>query len=143
MRVGVVLDGRRTASEIAELARLAETHGFSHVWLSGGARTKDHFVRLALAAAETRAYGSALSRRQSAWDAPARRAAGRRGDDDRHAGRLSGLLDRPGPRRACGGRARSAAVHAQQLVRVERPGDPRGGPALGPSAARLSALLHS
>src|SRR5256712_8317174 len=54
MRVGVVLDGRRTAAEIAELARLAETHGFSHVWLSGGARTKDHFVRLALAAAATR-----------------------------------------------------------------------------------------
>jgi alkanesulfonate monooxygenase SsuD/methylene tetrahydromethanopterin reductase-like flavin-dependent oxidoreductase (luciferase family) len=54
MRVGVVLDGRRTAGEIAELARLAETRGFSHVWLSGGARTKDHFVRLALAAAATR-----------------------------------------------------------------------------------------
>jgi alkanesulfonate monooxygenase SsuD/methylene tetrahydromethanopterin reductase-like flavin-dependent oxidoreductase (luciferase family) len=54
MRVGVVLDGRRSATEIAELARLAETHGFSHVWLSGGARTKDHFVRLALAAAATR-----------------------------------------------------------------------------------------
>jgi alkanesulfonate monooxygenase SsuD/methylene tetrahydromethanopterin reductase-like flavin-dependent oxidoreductase (luciferase family) len=54
MRVGVVLDGRRSAAEIAELARLAETSGFSHVWLSGGARTKDHFVRLALAAAATR-----------------------------------------------------------------------------------------
>src|SRR6185369_9312223 len=54
MRVGVVLDGRRSAAEIAELARLAETYGFSHVWLSGGARTKDHFVRLALAAAATR-----------------------------------------------------------------------------------------
>jgi len=54
MKVGVVLDGRRSASEIAELARLAETHGFSHVWLSGGARTKDHFVRLAVAAAATR-----------------------------------------------------------------------------------------
>ncbi|HXL45708.1 MAG TPA: LLM class flavin-dependent oxidoreductase [Candidatus Binatia bacterium] len=54
MRVGVVLDGRRSAAEIAELARLAETNGFSHVWLSGGARTKDHFVRLALAAAATR-----------------------------------------------------------------------------------------
>jgi alkanesulfonate monooxygenase SsuD/methylene tetrahydromethanopterin reductase-like flavin-dependent oxidoreductase (luciferase family) len=53
MNVGVVLDGRRSASEIAELARLAEGHGFSHVWLSGGARTKDHFVRLALAAAAT------------------------------------------------------------------------------------------
>ena len=53
MKVGVVLDGRRSASEIAELARLAEGHGFSHVWLSGGARTKDHFVRLALAAAAT------------------------------------------------------------------------------------------
>jgi alkanesulfonate monooxygenase SsuD/methylene tetrahydromethanopterin reductase-like flavin-dependent oxidoreductase (luciferase family) len=54
MRVGVVLDGRRSAAEIAELARLAETYGFSRVWLSGGARTKDHFVRLALAAAATR-----------------------------------------------------------------------------------------
>src|SRR6185503_2019976 len=54
MRVSVVLDGRRTAGEIAELARLAETYGFSHVWLSGGARTKDHFVRLAVAAAATR-----------------------------------------------------------------------------------------
>jgi alkanesulfonate monooxygenase SsuD/methylene tetrahydromethanopterin reductase-like flavin-dependent oxidoreductase (luciferase family) len=54
MRVGVVLDGRRSAAEIGELARLAETYGFSHVWLSGGARTKDHFVRLALAAAATR-----------------------------------------------------------------------------------------
>src|SRR5207245_1562358 len=50
MRVGVVLDGRRSAAEIAELARLAETYGLSHVWLSGGARTKDHFVRLAQAA---------------------------------------------------------------------------------------------
>jgi alkanesulfonate monooxygenase SsuD/methylene tetrahydromethanopterin reductase-like flavin-dependent oxidoreductase (luciferase family) len=54
MRVGVVLDGRRSAAEIAELTQLAETHGFSHAWLSGGARTKDHFVRLALAAAATR-----------------------------------------------------------------------------------------
>src|SRR5437879_6491876 len=54
MRVGVVLDGRRSAAEIAELARLAETYGLSHVWLSGGARTKDHFVRLALAAAAAR-----------------------------------------------------------------------------------------
>ena len=54
MRVGVVLDGRRSAAEIAELARLAETCGFSTVWLSAGARTKDHFVRLALAAAATR-----------------------------------------------------------------------------------------
>ncbi len=54
MRVSVVPDGRRTAAEIAELAQLAETYGFSHVWLSGGARTKDHFVRLAVAAAATR-----------------------------------------------------------------------------------------
>src|SRR5690242_9855192 len=54
MRVGLVLDGRRSAAEIAELARLAEGSGFSTIWLSGGARTKDHFVRLALAAAATR-----------------------------------------------------------------------------------------
>jgi alkanesulfonate monooxygenase SsuD/methylene tetrahydromethanopterin reductase-like flavin-dependent oxidoreductase (luciferase family) len=53
MKVGVVLDGRRTPAQVAELARLAETHGFSHVWLSAGARTKDHFVRLAVAAAST------------------------------------------------------------------------------------------
>src|SRR2546427_4119916 len=53
MKIGVVLDGRRTAAEVAELARLAEARGFSHVWLSGGARTKDHFVRLAVAAAAT------------------------------------------------------------------------------------------
>ena len=44
-----MLDGRRSASEVAELARLAETHGFSSVWLSGGADEEDHFVRLALA----------------------------------------------------------------------------------------------
>jgi alkanesulfonate monooxygenase SsuD/methylene tetrahydromethanopterin reductase-like flavin-dependent oxidoreductase (luciferase family) len=54
MRVGLVLDGRRSAAEISELAQLAETYGFSSVWLSGGARTKDHFVRLAVAAARTR-----------------------------------------------------------------------------------------
>src|SRR5262245_1048367 len=54
MRVSVVLDGRRSASEIAELAQLAETYGFSHARLSGGARTKDHFVRLAVAGASTR-----------------------------------------------------------------------------------------
>src|SRR5258705_13514782 len=57
MKVGVVLDGRRSASEIAELARLAEAHGFSHVWLSGGARTKDHFVRLALGPPRTARAG--------------------------------------------------------------------------------------
>jgi alkanesulfonate monooxygenase SsuD/methylene tetrahydromethanopterin reductase-like flavin-dependent oxidoreductase (luciferase family) len=54
MKVGVVLDGRRSAAEIAELAQLAEASGLSHVWLGAGARTKDHFVRLAVAAAATR-----------------------------------------------------------------------------------------
>jgi alkanesulfonate monooxygenase SsuD/methylene tetrahydromethanopterin reductase-like flavin-dependent oxidoreductase (luciferase family) len=54
MKVGVVLSPRASAPEVAELAQLAEAHGLSHVWLSGGARTKDHFVRLALAAAATR-----------------------------------------------------------------------------------------
>jgi alkanesulfonate monooxygenase SsuD/methylene tetrahydromethanopterin reductase-like flavin-dependent oxidoreductase (luciferase family) len=54
MEVGVVLDGRRSAAEVAELARLAETCGLAHVWLGGGARTKDHFVRLAVAAVATR-----------------------------------------------------------------------------------------
>jgi alkanesulfonate monooxygenase SsuD/methylene tetrahydromethanopterin reductase-like flavin-dependent oxidoreductase (luciferase family) len=54
MEVGVVLDGRRPASEVAELAQLAEACGLAHVWLGGGARTKDHFVRLAVAAAATR-----------------------------------------------------------------------------------------
>ena len=54
MKVGVVLDGRRSATEIAELAQLAEANGLAHVWLGGGSRTKDHFVRLAAAAAATR-----------------------------------------------------------------------------------------
>jgi alkanesulfonate monooxygenase SsuD/methylene tetrahydromethanopterin reductase-like flavin-dependent oxidoreductase (luciferase family) len=54
MEVGVVLDGRRPAAEVAELAQLAESCGLAHVWLGGGARTKDHFVRLAVAAAATR-----------------------------------------------------------------------------------------
>ena len=54
MKIGVVLDGRRSASEIAELARLAEANGILHFWLSGGARTKDHFLRLALAATTTK-----------------------------------------------------------------------------------------
>ena len=53
MKVGVVLDGRRSGSEVAELAQRAESAGLSHVWLGGGARTKDHFVRLTLAAAAT------------------------------------------------------------------------------------------
>jgi alkanesulfonate monooxygenase SsuD/methylene tetrahydromethanopterin reductase-like flavin-dependent oxidoreductase (luciferase family) len=54
MKVGIVLDGRRPAAEIAALARLAEASGLAHVWLGGGSRTKDHFVRLAVAAAATR-----------------------------------------------------------------------------------------
>ena len=54
MEVGVVLDGRRPAAEVAELAQLAEACGLAHVWLGGGARTKDHFVRLAVAATATR-----------------------------------------------------------------------------------------
>ncbi len=54
MKLGVVLNGRRSASEIADLAQLAEQQGFAHLWLSGGSRTKDHFLRLALAASKTR-----------------------------------------------------------------------------------------
>ena len=54
LKLGVVLNGRRSANEVAELARLSEQQGFSHLWLSGGSRTKDHFLRLALAASKTR-----------------------------------------------------------------------------------------
>ncbi len=54
MKLGVVLNGRRSASEIGELAHLAEQQGFVHLWLSGGSRTKDHFLRLASAAANTK-----------------------------------------------------------------------------------------
>src|SRR5260370_8788081 len=54
LKLGVVLNGRRSASEIADLAQLAEQQGFAHLWLSGGSRTKDHFLRLALAASKTR-----------------------------------------------------------------------------------------
>ncbi len=53
MDIGIVLNGRRTASEIGKLAGLAERNGISHVWLSGGSRTKDHFLRLAIAAGHT------------------------------------------------------------------------------------------
>jgi alkanesulfonate monooxygenase SsuD/methylene tetrahydromethanopterin reductase-like flavin-dependent oxidoreductase (luciferase family) len=55
MKVGIVLNGRRSAEEIAELAQLAEAQGIRQLWLSGGARTKDHFLRLAVAATKTRA----------------------------------------------------------------------------------------
>ncbi len=54
MRIGVVLNGRRSADEIAELAQRAEAAGLAHLWLSGGSRTKDHFLRLAVAATRTR-----------------------------------------------------------------------------------------
>jgi 5,10-methylenetetrahydromethanopterin reductase len=54
LKLGVVLNGRRSASEVAELAQLAEQQGFAHLWLSGGSRTKDHFLRLASAAFKTR-----------------------------------------------------------------------------------------
>ena len=54
MKLGVVLNGRRSTSEIGELARIAEQQGFAHLWLSGGSRTKDHFLRLASAAANTK-----------------------------------------------------------------------------------------
>jgi alkanesulfonate monooxygenase SsuD/methylene tetrahydromethanopterin reductase-like flavin-dependent oxidoreductase (luciferase family) len=53
MRIGIVLDGRRTADEVADLARLADDCGIRQLWLSGGARTKDHFLRLAVAATRT------------------------------------------------------------------------------------------
>ncbi len=53
MDIGIVLNGRRAASEIGELARLAEQNGISQVWLSGGSRSKDHFLRLAIAAGRT------------------------------------------------------------------------------------------
>jgi len=54
LKLGIVLNGRRSASEIAELAQLAEQQGFAHFWLSGGSRTKDHFLRLASAATRTK-----------------------------------------------------------------------------------------
>ena len=55
MKIGIVLDGHRSAEVIAELARLAEESGIRQLWLSGGARTKDHFLRLAVAATRTQA----------------------------------------------------------------------------------------
>jgi 5,10-methylenetetrahydromethanopterin reductase len=53
MRVGIVLNGRRSANEIAELAQLAEAVGIRQLWLAAGTPTKDHFVRLAVAATTT------------------------------------------------------------------------------------------
>src|SRR5260370_33496753 len=57
MGIGIVLNGRRSADEIAELAVLAEENGLRQLWLSGGARTKDHFLRLAVAATRTKTIG--------------------------------------------------------------------------------------
>jgi 5,10-methylenetetrahydromethanopterin reductase len=54
VKVGLVLDGLRPAGEVAELARQAEDAGLAQFWLSSGARTKDHFLRLAVAAGRTR-----------------------------------------------------------------------------------------
>src|SRR4029453_5239289 len=76
-------------------------------------------------------------------ESSARRAEGERRDGDRHADRLFGLDDRPRPRRAGRRRARRVVVRDQQLVRLERPGDARGGDAPCPPRARLSPLLHS
>src|SRR5436309_1867011 len=98
--------------------------------------------RRALLAMAPRADGSALSRREPAADATARRAKGRWGDGDRHAARLPRRADRANPRGAGRGGARSTAVRAEQLVRLERPGDPRGGRAPRPPSARLSPLLY-
>lgn len=53
LKIGIVLDGRSSANELADLAKLAERNGIEHLWLSAGSRTKDHFVRLAVAAAST------------------------------------------------------------------------------------------
>ena len=53
MKIGIVLDGTTHANKLAGLARLAERNGIEYLWLSAGSRTKDHFVRLAVAAAST------------------------------------------------------------------------------------------
>ena len=53
MKIGIVLDGTTPANKLADLARLAEQNGIEYLWLSAGSRTKDHFVRLAVAAAST------------------------------------------------------------------------------------------
>ncbi len=53
MKVSIVLDGTASAGKLADLARLAEQNKIECLWLSAGSRTKDHFVRLALAAKST------------------------------------------------------------------------------------------
>jgi 5,10-methylenetetrahydromethanopterin reductase len=53
MKIGVVLNGKTSANKLADLARLAEKHRIEYLWLSAGSRTKDHFVRLAVAAEST------------------------------------------------------------------------------------------
>src|SRR2546422_1252373 len=55
VKIGIALNGRRSADEIAELARQAEEAGIRQLWLHAGARTKDHFLRLAVAATKTKA----------------------------------------------------------------------------------------
>jgi len=53
LKVSIVLDGTASAGKLADLARLAEQNKIECLWLSAGSRTKDHFVRLALAATLT------------------------------------------------------------------------------------------
>jgi 5,10-methylenetetrahydromethanopterin reductase len=53
LKIGIVLDGTTPARKLADLARLAERNGIGYLWLSAGARTKDHFVRLAVGATST------------------------------------------------------------------------------------------
>jgi len=46
--------GGRFCKQIAELAQLAEQQGFAHFWLSGGSRTRIHFLQTGSAATRTK-----------------------------------------------------------------------------------------
>ena len=53
MRIGVILDSRAPASELAELGRLAEAQGLSAVWTSSLIDARDPFTNLAPLATTT------------------------------------------------------------------------------------------
>ncbi len=53
MRIGVIVDPRQNAWQLAEWAQLAEKYGIQSFWLSNLTNSKDPFVNLTLAAANT------------------------------------------------------------------------------------------
>jgi len=53
MKIGVILDSRANANELAELGRLAEKNGLGSIWTSSLLDSRDPFINFSIAAANT------------------------------------------------------------------------------------------